>query len=96
METITETIITESTMIGHNPKTPGGVGLAWASPSPRALAARRTLPISWWSSSAFDFADIARLSTRQSAPDQITGVILQKGRRRAGQQPAGKTAAGGR
>lgn len=27
METITETIITESTMIGHNPNTPGGVGL---------------------------------------------------------------------
>lgn len=27
METITETIITESTMIGHNPKTPGGLGI---------------------------------------------------------------------
>ncbi len=27
METITETIITESTMIGHNPATPGGMGL---------------------------------------------------------------------
>lgn len=27
METITETIITESTMIGHNPTTPGGLGL---------------------------------------------------------------------
>jgi diol dehydratase reactivase alpha subunit len=27
METITETIITESTMIGHNPLTPGGLGL---------------------------------------------------------------------
>lgn len=27
METITETIITESTMIGHNPKTPGGSGI---------------------------------------------------------------------
>lgn len=27
METITETIITESSMIGHNPATPGGVGL---------------------------------------------------------------------
>lgn len=27
METITETVITESTMIGHNPKTPGGLGL---------------------------------------------------------------------
>jgi len=28
METITETIITESTMIGHNPSTPGGIGIA--------------------------------------------------------------------
>ncbi|MFJ8819348.1 diol dehydratase reactivase subunit alpha [Amycolatopsis thermoflava] len=27
METITETIVTESTMIGHNPDTPGGAGL---------------------------------------------------------------------
>ncbi|MBS4749724.1 diol dehydratase reactivase subunit alpha [Granulicatella sp. zg-ZJ] len=27
METITETIITESSMIGHNPRTPGGIGL---------------------------------------------------------------------
>ena len=27
METITETIITESTMIGHDPRTPGGRGL---------------------------------------------------------------------
>lgn len=28
METITETVITESAMIGHNPTTPGGMGLA--------------------------------------------------------------------
>ncbi|MCB0173033.1 MAG: diol dehydratase reactivase subunit alpha, partial [Anaerolineae bacterium] len=27
METITETIITESTMIGHNPGSPGGIGI---------------------------------------------------------------------
>lgn len=27
METVSETIITESTMIGHNPNTPGGLGL---------------------------------------------------------------------
>lgn len=27
METITETVITESTMIGHNPSTPGGLGV---------------------------------------------------------------------
>lgn len=26
METVTETVITESTMIGHNPSTPGGIG----------------------------------------------------------------------
>lgn len=29
METISETIITESTMIGHNPNTPGRVGIGW-------------------------------------------------------------------
>lgn len=51
METITETIITESTMIGHNPKTPGGVGLGSASPSHRrrCCPALRTPPIFWWS-----------------------------------------------
>ncbi|NLB20734.1 MAG: diol dehydratase reactivase subunit alpha, partial [Clostridium sp.] len=27
METITETIITESSMIGHDPRTPGGIGI---------------------------------------------------------------------
>lgn len=27
METITETVITESTMIGHNPNSPGGIGI---------------------------------------------------------------------
>jgi diol dehydratase reactivase alpha subunit len=27
METVTETIVTESTMIGHNPSTPGGMGV---------------------------------------------------------------------
>ena len=31
METITETIITESSMIGHNPATPAGAGRQWAS-----------------------------------------------------------------
>ena len=31
METITETIITESTMIGHNHKTPGGLGLGFGT-----------------------------------------------------------------
>jgi len=34
MEAITETIITESTMIGHNPSTPGGVGLGVGRTTP--------------------------------------------------------------
>jgi len=34
MEAITETIITESTMIGHNPSTPGGVGLGAGATTP--------------------------------------------------------------
>lgn len=34
METITETIITESTMIGHNPDTPGGAGLGTGITTP--------------------------------------------------------------
>ena len=31
METISETVITESTMIGHNPSTPGGIGLGYGT-----------------------------------------------------------------
>ncbi|EBK7724333.1 propanediol dehydratase reactivase alpha subunit PduG [Salmonella enterica] len=81
METITETIITESTMIGHNPKTPGGVGLGVGiTITPEELLTRPAdssyiLVVS----SAFDFADIANVinaSTR--AGYQITGVILQR------------------
>lgn len=34
METITETIITESTMIGHNPMTPGGIGVGVGESTP--------------------------------------------------------------
>lgn len=36
METISETIITESTMIGHNPETPGGAGLGIGTTVPFA------------------------------------------------------------
>lgn len=49
METITETIITESTMIGHNPATPGGLGIGVGTTIPitdsHAPTAART---SWW------------------------------------------------
>ena len=63
METITETIITESTMIGHNPKTPGGVGLGVGlTITPQELLTRPAdTPYILVVSSAFDFADIATM-----------------------------------
>ncbi|EDD8367061.1 propanediol dehydratase reactivase alpha subunit PduG [Salmonella enterica subsp. enterica serovar Ball] len=81
METITETIITESTMIGHNPKTPGGAGLGVGiTITPEELLTRPAdssyiLVVS----SAFDFADIANVTNASMrAGYQITGVILQR------------------
>ncbi|EBZ5786588.1 propanediol dehydratase reactivase alpha subunit PduG [Salmonella enterica subsp. enterica serovar Lawndale] len=81
METITETIITESTMIGHNPKTPGGVGLGVGiTITPEELLTRPAdssyiLVVS----SVFDFADIANvINASMRAGYQITGVILQR------------------
>ncbi|EIY5078021.1 propanediol dehydratase reactivase alpha subunit PduG [Klebsiella quasipneumoniae] len=81
METITETIITESTMIGHNPKTPGGAGLgAGITITPQELLTRPAdAPYILVVSSAFDFADIASvINASLRAGYQITGVILQR------------------
>lgn len=81
METITETIITESTMIGHNPKTPGGVGLGVGlTITPQELLTRpANAPYILVVSSAFDFADIATMiNASVRAGYQLTGVILQR------------------
>lgn len=81
METITETIITESTMIGHNPKTPGGAGLGTGiTITPQELLTRPAdAPYILVVSSAFDFAVIASvINASLRAGYQITGVILQR------------------
>lgn len=81
METITETIITESTMIGHNPKTPGGVGLGVGfTITPQELLTRPAdTPYILVVSSAFDFADTATMiNASVRAGYQLTGVILQR------------------
>lgn len=81
METITETIITESTMIGHNPKTPGGAGLGVGiTITPQEMLTRPAdAPYILVVSSAFDFADIASvINASLRAGYQITGVILQR------------------
>ncbi|HFY8549265.1 TPA: propanediol dehydratase reactivase alpha subunit PduG [Salmonella enterica subsp. enterica serovar Typhimurium] len=81
METITETIITESTMIGHNPKTPGGAGLGVGITITQEELLTRPADSSYILvvSSAFDFADIANvINASMRAGYQITGVILQR------------------
>ncbi|EBQ7118243.1 diol dehydratase reactivase subunit alpha [Salmonella enterica] len=81
METITETIITESTMIGHNPKTPGGVGLGvGVTITPQELlTSPADKPYILVVSSAFDFADVATMiNAAARAGYQLTGVILQQ------------------
>ena len=79
METITETIITESTMIGHNPATPGGLGIGVGetiaihelptAPAGRAyiIVAPRTYPYDRVA------AELNAVSDRL----EITGAILQ-------------------
>ncbi|EOG2147156.1 diol dehydratase reactivase subunit alpha [Salmonella enterica] len=81
METITETIITESTMIGHNPKTPGGVGLGvGVTITPQELlTCPADKPYILVVSSAFDFADVATMiNAAVRAGYQLTGAILQQ------------------
>ena len=76
METITETIIT-----GHNPKTPGGVGLGVGlTITPQELlTCPADTPYILVVSSAFDFADIATMiNASVRAGYQLTGVILQR------------------
>ena len=81
METITETVITESAMIGHNPSTPGGLGLGvgttislkeleTASPDKRWIA---VIP------GKVEFEEAAvRLNKAATGNLQIVGAIVQK------------------
>ena len=81
METITETIITESTMIGHNPHTPGGIGLG-VGQSVRLQDLNGThigRDVIALVSSEFDFEAAARLINRFISDGVcIRGAILQK------------------
>lgn len=81
METITETIITESTMIGHNPATPGGVGvgvgdtvlLTELANSPAGKDYIVVIP------KTVDFEDAARLINEGTASGRnVTAAIVQK------------------
>lgn len=81
METITETIITESTMIGHNPDTPGGVGLGVGTTVrfrelPECAAGTRVVCVV---TSEVDFADAAagiNIATRRGV--DVQGAVVQR------------------
>ncbi|MFC0228410.1 diol dehydratase reactivase subunit alpha [Serratia aquatilis] len=81
METITETIITESTMIGHNPKTPGGLGLGVGITIDIAELVTRdpAQPYILVVPKAVDFADVASVvNAANGAGFRITAVIMQR------------------
>ncbi|MFB0920840.1 MAG: diol dehydratase reactivase subunit alpha [Oscillospiraceae bacterium] len=81
METITETIITESTMIGHNPKTPGGCGLGTGISIPfeelgRAASGNDYIVVV---SDKYDFQTVSdSVNTAVERGVNVNGLIMQK------------------
>lgn len=80
METITETIITESTMIGHNPNTPGGIGIG-VGETVVVDRLNETRPgkdviVVIPSNISFDYA--AQLINTYNKSVNITGAIVQR------------------
>jgi diol dehydratase reactivase alpha subunit len=80
METITETIITESTMIGHNPSTPGGLGIGvGVTIHLRDLAtAPNTGPYIVVADRPYDFQQVAQGINAVAGRLNVTGAILQR------------------
>lgn len=80
METITETIITESTMIGHNPETPGGLGVGAGetvliTELGRVTGGRNYIVVI---PSSVDFEKAAEEINKFSGSKNITAAIVQK------------------
>ena len=81
METITETIITESTMIGHNPSTPGGRGLGVGKTTlifhlDKVKPGEKTIVIV---PQNVDFEDAAAIiNAAVSKGVQVEGAVVQK------------------
>ncbi len=80
METITETIITESTMIGHNPQTPGGMGVGVGTTINIDELNRATGDQKWIvvADRSHRFDQIASMINEASSRVEIAGAILQR------------------
>jgi len=79
METITETIITESSMIGHNPSTPAGAGeavgrLLFIENMDRGM---QNTPYILVASSQFSYEEVAAKLNQYEERLDIRGLILQ-------------------
>ena len=79
METLTETVITDSSMIGHNPSTPAGAGQAVGEllGIQNLGRARENVPYILVASASYSYEDIAMAVNRLSDVLDITGIILQ-------------------
>jgi len=81
METITETVITESAMIGHNPSTPGGMGLGRGTTISLEKLDEAASDEPWIViiPGTVDFLEAAeRVNRATSAKKDIVGAIVQK------------------
>jgi diol dehydratase reactivase alpha subunit len=80
METITETIITESTMIGHNPNTPGGIGIGvgLSQRIDKLSGVKPGTDIIVVIPSRISFEKAASLINEYSNTYNITGAIVQR------------------
>ena len=79
METITETIITESSMIGHNPSTPAGAGVAAGEllSLGNLWKGKPGVPYIIFAESRFSYEEVARRLNQYVPELDICGLILQ-------------------
>lgn len=79
METITETIITESSMIGHNPSTPAGAGEAVGELLflENIWKGKPDIPYIVVAASKFSYEEVAQRLNQRIPELEIRGLILQ-------------------
>lgn len=79
METITETIITESSMIGHNPSTPAGAGQAvgYTVSIGNLAQGNPEKPYIVMADSSHTYEEVAEILNRYAQTRSIRGLILQ-------------------